>query len=302
MSGKDPVIGPVTTAMITPFTENEELDLDGAAKLASHLADNGTDTVLVHGTTGESPTVKTDEIWPLLEAVIDAVKGRATVMCGTGNNDTASSVALTTKATELGADAMLCVTPYYNRPDQRALVNHFTTIASATDKPVILYDIPFRTGREIELETILTLADSVDNIAGVKDANGDLVKASRVIGETGGEFEVHSGVDELNLPYLAIGASGFVSVLSHLAGNDLAEMMRVFRTDMDAANAIHHKLLPIIRAIFAENSPGPVKGALNRLGLPAGPVRPPLLDALPETVDAVMASLADVGIVPVTAA
>jgi 4-hydroxy-tetrahydrodipicolinate synthase len=296
-----PIIGPVSTAMVTPFTPDGALDLDGAATLARHLVDNGTNTIVVHGTTGESPTVKTDEIWPLLEVVIDAVKGRGTVMCGTGNNDTASSVALTAQATALGVDALLVVTPYYNRPDQRGLTNHFTTIASCTDKPVFLYDIPARTGREIELETILRLADSVENIVGVKDAHGDLVKASRVIGETGGEFEVHSGIDELNLPFLAVGASGFVSVVSHLTGNDLAEMVRIFGTDMDKARAIHHKLLPIIRAVFAEPSPAPLKGALQRLGLPSGPVRPPMLEALPATVDAVMASLADAGLAPAAA-
>ncbi len=293
-----PVIGPVSTAMVTPFTNSGALDLDGAARLARHLVDNGTDTVVVHGTTGESPTVHTDEIWPLLETVVEAVKGRGTVMCGTGNNDTESSVNLTTQATEMGADAMLVVTPYYNRPDQRGLVSHFTTVAAATEKPVFLYDVPHRTGQAIALETILTLADSVENIVGIKDAHGDLVKASRVIGETGGEFEVHSGIDELNLPFLAVGASGFVSVVSHLAGNDLAEMARIFATDMDKARAIHQKLLPIIRAIFAEPSPAPTKGALARLGLPSGPVRPPMLEALPETVDAVMASLADAGLVP----
>lgn len=296
-----PVIGPVSTAMVTPFTADGALDLDGAAKLARHLVDNGTDTVVVHGTTGESPTVRTDEIWPLLEAVIEAVRGRGTVMCGTGNNDTASSVALTTGATELGVDAVLCVTPYYNRPDQRGLVQHFTTLAAATDKPVILYDIPFRTGREIELPTILALADSVANIVGIKDAHGDLVKASRVIAETAGDFEVHSGIDELNLPFLAIGAAGFVSVASHFAGNDLAEMVRLSHTDMAKARAIHHKLQPLVRAIFAEPSPAPTKGALARLGLPGGPVRPPLLEALPETVDAIMAAIDEAGIAAVAA-
>ncbi len=293
-----PVIGPVATAMATPFTSDGALDLEGAATLANHLVDTGTDTVIVHGTTGESPTVKTEEIWPLLEAVVDAVGDRAQVMCGTGNNDTASSVALTEKATELGADAMLVVTPYYNKPDQRALVHHFTTVASSTDKPVLLYDIPGRTSREIELSTLLVLANSVKNIFGVKDAKGDLAQAGQLIAETDGAFEVYCGADELNLPYLSIGASGFVSVASHLAGSALADMARLYPTNPAKARDIHLSLLPLIRALFAEPSPAPLKGALARLGLPAGPVRPPLLDALPATVAAVMDALADAGIDP----
>ncbi len=290
------VFGPVGTAMATPFTANGDLDLDGAARLARHLVTNGTDTVVVHGTTGESPTVTYDEIWPLLEAVVDAVGDDGTVMCGTGNNDTRSSIRLTERATELGADAMLVVTPYYNKPSQRMLVEHFTAVAGATDKPVVLYDIKGRTATEIELRTQLTLFEQVENIKAVKDANGDLAKAAELIHHSGGEYEVYSGSDELNLPFLSVGAKGFVSVMSHLAGPELADMVRLFPTDPAKARELHLKLLPLARALFAEPSPAPLKGALNRLGLPGGAVRGPILDALPETVDAVLAAMESAGI------
>ncbi len=290
------VIGPVATAMATPFGADGSLDLDGAARLARHLVDNGTDTVVVHGTTGESPTLKTEEIWPLLECVIEAVGDDGNVMCGTGNNDTRSSIALTERATEVGADAMLVVTPYYNKPSQRMLIQHFTAIAGATDKPVVLYDIKGRTATEIDAATQLHLFEHVDNIVAVKDANGDLAKAAGMIGASGGEYEIYSGSDELNLPFLAIGAKGFVSVLSHLAGNELAEMARLFESDPVKARDIHLRLLPAVTALFAEPSPAPLKGALNRLGLPGGSVRGPILDALPETVDALLDALASGGV------
>ncbi len=290
--------GRVGTAMVTPFHEDGGLDLDGAQTLASHLVDHGTDMVVVHGTTGESPTLRDEEMWQLLDAVVDAVGDRAHVMMGTGSNDTRKAVHSTEKATEHGADSMLVVTPYYNKPTQRALLAHFRRVAEATDKPVMLYDIPGRTAREIELPTIVELAQ-VDNIRGLKDAVGDMAKTAEVVSQTAdapGGFVVYSGADEYNLPLLAVGGVGVVSVASHLAGDLVAEMLAAVDTDLDRAREIHHSLLPLVRALFSEASPGPVKGALNRLGLPAGPVRGPLVDALPETVDAVLAALDHAGI------
>lgn len=290
--------GRVGTAMVTPFTSDGGLDLDGAQRLADHLVRHGTDMVVVHGTTGESPTLRDVEMWQLLDAVIDAVGDRAHVMMGTGSNDTRKAVQSTEKATEAGADSMLVVTPYYNKPTQRALLAHFRTVAGATDKPVMLYDIPGRTAREIELPTIVELAQ-VDNIKGLKDAVGDMAKTAEVVSQTAGApggFDVYSGADEYNLPLLAVGGVGVVSVASHLAGDQIAEMLRLVDTDLSKARQIHHDLLPLVRALFSEASPGPVKGALNRLGLPAGPVRGPLVDALDDTVDAVFAALDHAGI------
>jgi 4-hydroxy-tetrahydrodipicolinate synthase len=293
-----PVFGRVVTAMATPFTPDGELDLEGAARLANHLVDHGTETVLVVGTTGESPTLHDDEPWDLLQAVKDSVGDRAQVMIGTGTNDTAKTVAATQRATELGADAILVVTPYYNKPSQRALVQHFNAAAGATDRPVLLYDIPGRTSREIELQTLITLAET-RNIVGVKDAVGDLAKTAEVVAATQaapGGFEVYCGADELNLPMLAVGAVGFVSVAAHLAGDHLAEMAEVFDTDPVKARQLHLDLLPLCRALFLEPSPAPLKGAMNRLGLPAGPVRLPMVEAEDATVEAVLAALDHAGV------
>ena len=290
--------GRVGTAMVTPFTPDGALDLDGAQRLADHLVQHGSDMVVVHGTTGESPTLRDTEMWQLLDAVIDAVGDRAHVMMGTGSNDTRKAVQSTEKATEAGADSMLVVTPYYNKPTQRALLAHFRAVAAATDKPVMLYDIPGRTAREIELPTIVELAQ-VDNIKGLKDAVGDMAKTAEVVSQTAGApggFDVYSGADEYNLPLLAVGGVGVVSVASHLAGDQIAEMLRLVDTDLAKARQLHNDLLPLVRALFSEASPGPVKGALNRLGLPAGPVRGPLVDALDSTVDAVFAALDHAGI------
>ena len=293
-----PTFGRVGTAMVTPFTADGGLDLDGAQRLASHLVDHGTDMVVVHGTTGESPTLQDAEMWELLAAVIDAVGDRAHVMMGTGSNDTRKAVWSTEKATEAGADSMLVVSPYYNKPTQRGLLSHFRRVAEATDKPVMLYDVPGRTSREIALETIVELAQ-VDNIAGIKDAAGDPAKTSEIVGRTAsapGGFDVLSGSDEYNLPILAVGGVGVISVAAHLAGDQIAEMVRLVDTDLPKARQIHNDLLPLVRALFSEASPAPVKGALNRMGLPAGPVRGPLIDALPDTVDAVFAALDHAGV------
>lgn len=290
--------GRVGTAMVTPFAPDGSLDLDGAQRLADHLVRHGTDMVVVHGTTGESPTLRDAEMWQLLDAVIEAVGDRAHVMMGTGSNDTRKAVQSTEKATEAGADSMLVVTPYYNKPTQRALLAHFRVVAEATDRPVMLYDIPGRTAREIELPTIVELAQ-VDNIRGLKDAVGDMAKTAEVVAQTAGApggFEVYSGADEYNLPLLAVGGVGVVSVAAHLAGEQVAELVRLVETDLAKARQLHHDLLPLVRALFSEASPGPVKGALNRLGLPAGPVRGPLVDATDDTVAAVLAAMDHAGI------
>jgi len=293
-----PTFGRVATAMATPFTTTGALDPDGAADLAAYLVDHGTDTLVLVGTTGESPTLHDEEPWELVRAVRERVDGRAKLLVGAGSNDTAKTVATTTRATEEGADGILLVTPYYNRPDQRALIQHFTAAAQATDLPVLLYDVPARTSQEIALATLVTLAE-VENIVGVKDAVGDLVKTAETVGRTEGApggFEVYCGADELNLPMMAVGAVGFVSVASHLAGDLLAEMARLFETAPAKARDIHLSLLPLCRALFLEPSPAPLKAALAHLGLPAGPVRPPLLDAEPATLAALLSALDHAGI------
>jgi len=288
-----PGIGRVVTAMATPFTADGRLDLDGAAKLAEHLLASGTETVLVNGTTGESPTLQGQEPWELLRTVKSAVGDDATVMIGTGANATARTVTATARAADEGADAVLVVTPYYNRPSQAGLVHHFSEVARATPLPVVLYDIPGRTGREIALDTLVQLA-GVENIVGVKDATNDLGKAADLLARTrhvAPGFSLWSGADELNLPLLAVGGCGVVSVSAHLVGPEIAAMVAAFGTDPARARDLHHACLPVHRALFAEPSPAPLKGALNALGLPAGPVRGPLVDASADTVAAVLAAL-----------
>ena len=287
----------VATAMITPFTDDLELDLEGAGRLASYLVARGTGTILANGTTGESPTLHDEEPWKLLHAVKEAVGDRATVMVGTGGNDTSKTVAATRRAADEGADAVLVVTPYYNRPSQRGMVDHFTAAAEATPLPVLLYDGPGRSGTELWTSTLAELAE-VENIIGVKDAAGNVAKTAETITATRGApggFEVWCGADELNLPLLSVGAVGVVSVAAHLVGPQIAEMIEVFAHDPARARELHLACMPVHRSMFFEPSPGPLKGALTAVGLPAGPPRPPMVTALDETIDAVLEAWRRVG-------
>ena len=285
-------LGRLITAMISPFDEAGELDLDGAQRLADHLVTTGTQTVLVNGTTGESPTLRDEEPWALLAAVQEAVAGRAGVMMGTGSNDTRRTIAATARAAEAGVDAALVVTPYYNRPDQRGILGHVAAVSDAVELPIVLYDIPSRTGRAIEVATYPHLAD-IAHVVGVKDATGDLGKAADVAVALAGhdEFAVWSGGDEVNLPLLALGAVGAISVSAHLAGPELAAMLAAFPTDPARARELHLRCIPLHRALFAEPSPAPLKALLHARGLPAGPVRLPLADASKEAVETALSTL-----------
>ncbi|MDQ4129948.1 MAG: 4-hydroxy-tetrahydrodipicolinate synthase [Actinomycetota bacterium] len=295
MSRTAPLLGRVITAMATPFRGDGTLDVDGAGRLATHLVQHGTDTVLLCGTTGESPTLTVEERLELLDVVRATAGAGGTVMMGTGSNDTVRSCRMTEQATEAGADAVLVVTPYYNKPSQRGLREHFRAVAASTHLPVLLYDIPGRTARELALETMLDLAE-VPNIVGVKDAAGDLAKTAELLARAPRDFAVYCGADELNLPMLALGAVGFVSVAAHVAGPELADLARSFDDDPVKAREIHLRLLPLFRALFLEPSPAPLKAILNDLGLPAGPVRPPLVDAEEETLRALRSALDHAGI------
>jgi 4-hydroxy-tetrahydrodipicolinate synthase len=291
------VFGRVLTAMATPMTEDLAVDLDGAQSLAAHLVEHGSDGIVVAGTTGESPTLSHAETLDMFRAVVEAVGDRATVLAGTGKNDTAATVELTREATSLGVDGIMVVTPYYNKPSQRGLDAHFRAVAAATDLPVLLYNIPSRTSCEIAPGTLLTLAEDVDNIRGVKDAVGDFTKASWLAARKPDDFDILSGDDANVMPLLAVGGVGVVSVAAHLVGEDLARMVEVFGTDPAKAREIHFRLSPLFAALFLDTSPGPLKAALAMLGLPAGPLRPPL--APPD--DAVRAAVAEaLGVAGVT--
>lgn len=269
--------------MVTPFTDTGEVDHQKAWDLARHLADQGSDTLVVAGTTGESPTLTDQEKLALFKTVIDAVAEKKTkVVAGTGTYNTAHSVEMTSKAGELGADGVLAVTPYYNKPSQGGLVEHFKAIADV-GVPVMLYNIPGRTSRLIEVETLVTLA-AHPNIVAVKDAVMDLEFTSKSV-NLAPSLPVYSGQDSLTLPMLAVGAVGVVSVVSHLAGPAVKAMLKAAHAgDYVEARRLHHQLLPLCFACFLEPNPAPVKGALNRFWEPVGDVRLPLVAASEETL------------------
>lgn len=272
--------GRVLTAMVTPFTADGAVDLDGAARLAEHLVDRGNDGLVVHGTTGESPTTSDEEKDRVLRAVVEAVGDRARIVAGVGTNDTHHTIELARMAEKAGAHALLVVTPYYNKPPQEHLVRHFRMAADSTALPVMLYDIPGRTGTPIATESLLRLAEH-DRIRAVKDAKGDVFAGSQVIADTG--LAYYSGDDALNLAWLAHGAVGVVSVVAHVAARELAAMVAaVDRSDLPAALDLHRRLIPVIRAVMSPASQGAItaKAAVQARGvIAARTVRPPLFDA-----------------------
>jgi 4-hydroxy-tetrahydrodipicolinate synthase len=270
--------GRVLTAMVTPFTPDGALDLEGAQRLAAYLVDEGgNDGLVINGTTGESPTLADAEKETLLRAVVEAVGDRATIVAGAGNNDTRHTVEIARAAEKAGAQGLLVVTPYYNKPPQEGLIAHFRAAADATDLPVMLYDIPGRTGTAIATESMVRLAEH-PRILAVKDAKGDLGETSWVLART--DLAYYSGDDMLNLPLLSIGAVGFVSVVGHIAGVRLREMLDAYEGgDWVRARQIHYALLPVYTGIFRTQGAILTKAALGLQGLPAGPVRLPLADA-----------------------
>ena len=269
--------------MITPFTPSGDVDHEKSWRLARHLSDNGSDALVVTGTTGESPTLSNVEKLSLYKTVVDAVAGKDTyVIAGTGNYNTAESVELTEKAAALGCDGVLAVTPYYNKPTQAGLVAHFTAIADV-GVPVLLYNIPSRTGRLIEIETMARLAEH-ENVVGVKDAVESIDFTSRTVNRIPG-FPIYSGQDSHTWPMMAVGAIGVVSVIAHLAGRAVAAMVRAaLAGDIEEARRLHHLLLPLCEACFLETNPSPVKAAMDRLWEPVGDVRLPLVGASEETL------------------
>jgi 4-hydroxy-tetrahydrodipicolinate synthase len=264
--------------MVTPFADDGSVDIDGAQRLASHLVDEGgNDGLVISGTTGESPTTSDEEKDRLLRAVLDAVGARATVIAGVGTNDTAHTVHLARAAEKAGAHGALVVAPYYSKPPQAGLLAHFQTVADATDLPCMLYDIPGRTGVPITTETLQRLAEH-PRIVAVKDAKGDLDASAQVLAGT--DLAYYSGDDKVTLPLLSIGAVGVVGVPTHLVGVRTTEMVLAYENgDVARALAIHRSLLPAFTGFFRTQGVILTKAALRLVGLPAGPVRPPLVDA-----------------------
>jgi len=270
------VLGEVLTATVTPFDASGAVDYDRYRELCAFLVDNGSDGVVVSGTTGESPTLSDDERLELLHAAIDAVGNRATVLAGTGTNSTAHSIRLTEQADEAGADGFLVVTPYYNKPPPRAVVEHFKAVAAASDRPVMVYNIPSRVVINIEPETMATLAE-IPNVSAVKQANDDLEQARRIV-ELG--LDLYAGDDNIVYPFLELGGRGGVCVHTHVVGPQVKEMVRRFQAgDADGAKGIDEELAPAYELLAVTTGPIQIKAALNLLGHEVGGLRLPLVEA-----------------------
>ncbi|OON76471.1 4-hydroxy-tetrahydrodipicolinate synthase [Streptomyces tsukubensis] len=286
--------GRVLTAMVTPLTADGALDLDGAQRLAAHLVDAGNDGLVINGTTGESPTTGDAEKTELVRAVLDAVGDRAHIIAGVGTNDTRHSVELARSAAEAGAHGLLTVTPYYNKPPQEGLYRHFTAIADSTDLPVMLYDIPGRSGVPINTETLVRLAEHPRIVAN-KDAKGDLGRAAWAIARSG--LAWYSGDDMLNLPLLSVGAVGFVSVVGHVVTPELRSMLDAHLSgDVQKATEIHQKLLPVFTGMFRTQGVITTKAALALQGLPGGPLRLPMIELSAEETAQLKIDLAAGGV------
>lgn len=263
--------------MVTPFDNKGHIDFAKTTQLVNYLIENGTDSLVIAGTTGESPTLSKEEKLALFAHVVKAVKKRVPVIAGTGSNNTYASIELTKKAEQLGVDAIMVVAPYYNKPNQEGLYQHFKAVADATTLPVMVYNIPGRSVVNILPETIIRLSH-VPNIVAVKEASGDLNAMTHIIANTAEDFVLYSGDDALTLPVLAIGGAGVVSVASHVIGNEMQEMVKAFfEGENSKAATIHQHLLPIMQGLFAAPSPAPVKTALQVTGLDVGSVRLPLV-------------------------
>ncbi|NEU29318.1 4-hydroxy-tetrahydrodipicolinate synthase [bacterium LRH843] len=274
--------GYVATAMVTPFNKEGMIDAGKTKELIDYLLANGTDALVVCGTTGESPTLQTDEKLTLFKLCIDYVKKRVPVIAGTGSNDTKASIELTKKATDIGADGIMLVTPYYNKPSQKGLYEHFKEIAAVTPLPIMLYNVPGRTAINMEADTTIALS-KIKNITAVKEACGSLDQMAEIISGTDGDFHLYSGDDSFTLPALSIGATGVVSVASHVIGKEMQTMVSSFKGgDVQKAAEIHRALLPTMNALFIAPNPTCVKFALKKKGIDTGEVRLPLVPLSPE--------------------
>lgn len=271
--------GRVLTAMVTPFDEHLQVDLGQTKLLAQRLVETGSDGVVVAGTTGESATLKPEEKIALFRAVVDAIGGRATVIAGTGTYSTAESIELTKEAEKTGVDGVLLVAPYYNRPPQEGLYRHFRAVAEATRLPVMLYNIPSRTGVNITPETLERLA-KVENIVAIKEASGNLTQTVEYRERVPRDFQIYSGDDALTIPMMAVGAAGVVSVASHLVGRQIKEMVEaVLAGKLEQAMRLNQELMPLFRVLFATTNPIMIKAAMNISGFKVGGLRPPLVEA-----------------------
>ncbi|WP_312095110.1 4-hydroxy-tetrahydrodipicolinate synthase [Niallia sp.] len=271
------LFGRVSTAMITPFDAKGHIDFPKTTQLINHLLENGTDSLVVAGTTGESPTLSKQEKIALFKHVVKVVEKRVPIIAGTGSYNTYESIELTKQAELAGVDAVMVVGPYYNKPNQEGLYQHIKAVAESTKLPVMIYNIPGRSVVNIEPETIIRLSE-IENIVAVKEASGNLNKITKIIASTPDDFYVYSGDDSLTLPILSVGGTGVISVASHIIGNEMQEMVSTFLDGkIDAASKMHQKLLPLMIALFKAPNPVPVKTALQLKGFDVGSIRLPLV-------------------------
>ena len=289
--------GRLLTAMVSPFNNELGVDYDKAAALAEKLYKGGSDGLVVCGTTGESPTLTAEEKLKLIQVVVDAVGGKATVLAGTGSNNTAESVELTKAVQRLGVDGIMLVAPYYNTPSQEGLYQHFRTIAQSSSLPVMIYNIPGRTGVNILPETMARLAE-IPNIVAIKESSGNLEQVAKLRRLLPKEFVVYSGDDSLTLPILSVGGYGVVSVASHLVGRRIKDMIEAYTQGKVAVAAqINTELLPLFKSLFITTNPVPVKLALKIVGNPVGEVRLPLVSATEEEAQAIRKTLEEMHLV-----
>lgn len=283
--------GQVLTAMVTPFDENGEIDFQATKNLINYLIANGTDGLVVSGTTGESPTLTEEEKVKLFKFTVDVVNGRVPVIAGTGSNNTKGSIELTILAEDVGVDGIMLVAPYYNNPSQEGLYQHFKTISEVTSLPIILYNVPGRSVVNISAETVIRLS-KIPNIVSIKEASGDLDAMVEIITHTPEDFSLYSGDDGLTIPVLSIGGTGVISVASHVIGNEMQTMVEHFKSgNIQEAAKDHRRLLPIMKALFAAPNPSPVKAALNLKGIPVGGVRLPMIPLNDEQLSSLQQAL-----------
>lgn len=269
--------GSVLTAMVTPFDRKGNVDFEATTRLVEYLINNGTEGLVVCGTTGESPTLTTEEKLAIFKHVVSVVNKRVPVIAGTGTNNTKASIDMTEQAEAIGVDGIMAVAPYYNKPSQEGLYEHYKAIAESTSLPVMIYNIPGRSSVNIQPKTIIRLAE-IENITSVKEASGNLDAFTEIIANTPDDFILYSGDDGLTLPALSIGAVGVISVASHVIGNEMSKMVNLFKKGhLKEAASMHQKLLPVMRTLFIAPSPAPVKAALQMKGLDVGSVRLPII-------------------------
>ena len=285
-------------AMVTPFTKDKEIDEEGFRSNINYLIDKGVSGLVGAGTTGESATVNHEEHQRIIDILVDEVNGRVETIAGTGSNATSEAISLTKYALDAGADSALLITPYYNKPQQHALIEHYTTVAEAADIPIILYNVPSRTGINMDVETIVELA-KVDGIDAVKEASGSVDKVSdiyKALTHEGIEddFCILSGEDSLTLPLMAVGATGVISASANIDARRMVLMVdSVLNDDYTRAMELHYEMVELIRALFIESNPVPVKTAMNLMGLPSGPLRQPLTEMKPENLEILKKALKD---------